>query len=181
MAKKIRAGKGFTLAETLIAILILSLVTVAGTAAVTTVLSVRNRMIQVANAQMLASTAAEAVADELRFGQDLTVSKDKDFITMGSSLYGAGSKLTLSAEAASAGQLVVTGADGITREMLGAKAYDDLHFSGLEFTLNEPDPAAGAAAEASVTVAMTVADAAGHDLWSTEFTVVPLNGAGKEA
>ena len=76
MAKKLRAGRGFTLAEVLIVILILSLVTAAGTAAVTAVLSVRNRMIHAANAQSLASTAAEAIADELRFGQNITIQTD---------------------------------------------------------------------------------------------------------
>ena len=191
MAQKIRAGKGFTLAETLIAILILSLVTVAGTAAVTAVLSTRNRMIQVANAQMLASTAAEAVADELRFGRGITVAADNLTVSMDSSLYGTGCTLRLSTEdtvtaagkVVTGGQkvpvnhLVMTDAAGGAREMLSAKVYDDLHFSSLEFTLN----AATTTAETSVAVAMTVADTSGHDLWSAEFTVVPLNGASQAA
>lgn len=196
MAKKMRTAKGFTLAEILIVILILSLVTLAGTAAVTTVLSVRNRMIQVANAQMLASTAAEAIADELRFGQDMTVAATEDAVTLGSSLYGPGGELCLAtagtttvagkgvpARDVPVGQLVVISKDG-AREMLGARSYDGLYFSSLHFTLKEAGTAAAtpaggtATTEASVTVAMTVTDGS-QDLWSMEFTVVPLNGAKK--
>lgn len=179
MAKKLRAGKGFTLTETLITILILSLVTAAGVVAVTTVLSVRNRMIQVANAQTLASIAAEAVGDELRFGQDLTVGDTS--VTMNSALFGTGSTLRCTTDTDTdfePGQLAVEREENSTpvlRAVLGPKTYDDLHFSELGFKLAEARPGK----DAAVTVTLTVADSAGHALWRIEFTVTPLNGAAK--
>ncbi len=70
--KKVRAqtgSGGFSLAEMLVVLLILSLLTSLGVAVSAAVLSARNRMMEASNADMLGSAAMAAVADELRFGQ----------------------------------------------------------------------------------------------------------------
>ncbi len=190
MRRKLRRRTGFTLAETLIAVMILALVTAAGTAGVTAVLAVRNRMIQVSNAQVLASAAAEAVADELRFGRGIEAAKNK--VTMDSSLFDRGCTLRLSTggtgeyktpagRTVPAGRLVMertetAGADPVLREVLGGDMYRDLHFSDLTFTVDKTGTD-----DATVAVHLTVADTGGRDLWSADFTVVPLNGAGSAA
>lgn len=195
MRRKLRRRTGFTLAETLLAIMILSLVTAAGTAGVTAVLAVRNRMVQTANAQVLASAAAEAIADELRFGRSIAVAGHE--VTLDSARFDAGRTLCLSdastADARTpggrtvpAGRLVMrhteTAADPaaggdpttktVLREVLGEDLYDELRFSDMTFTLQGTAPA-----DTTVQVALTVADSAGDTLWKAEFTVVPLNGA----
>lgn len=71
--RKTRSRSGFTLSETLITLAILAIVTVAGTVASGTVLSTKIDMMQTADAQVLASTALKSVADEVRYGRNISI------------------------------------------------------------------------------------------------------------
>lgn len=73
--KKLRFGtKGFSLSELLVAILIVSIMTIALTAGVSASLRVYNEAVQHAEERTLLSTVAEAVMTELRNARDPQIS-----------------------------------------------------------------------------------------------------------
>lgn len=71
--KKLNNRSGFTLAETLLAVLILLLVSVIVANGIPVARNVYNRVIVGANAQVLLSTAATALRNELGTARDVTV------------------------------------------------------------------------------------------------------------
>ena len=93
--RRIRNSKGFTLAETLIVVLIMGILTAAGSAAISAVMATRVGMIQVADAEILGSTSLQSLANELRFGQDITVDQDGNYVILDSTTYGTDTKFYL--------------------------------------------------------------------------------------
>ena len=159
MRQKTRNRKGFTLAETLIVVLILGLMTSAGAVATSAVMATRIGMIQTADAEILGSTAFQALANELRFGQNIKVDTDGKYVELDSITYGLGKKLIQSNGKIKYG-------DGDEDQILGDAAYSGLSISDLGFELQ---------ADGSIKISLAVSGNKGK-LWSGNLTVTPLNG-----
>lgn len=85
--KKIGSRQGFSLSELLMAILVLSIMTVALTAGVSASLRVYRDSVRYAEERTLLSTLSEAVISELRNAKDIT-DTDKETFTFTSANYG---------------------------------------------------------------------------------------------
>ena len=99
--KKLRAQRGMTLTELLVALLILSLVTVGVAAGVGTSLRVYRQATAASEAQMLASTLSAALMDELRYARDIQADgsfTSKDFGEKAAVAVAADGQLTLGGE-----------------------------------------------------------------------------------
>ena len=96
--KKLKAKSGFTLAETLLAVLILLLVSTIVANGIPVARNVYNNVIVGANAQMLLSTAVTALRNELGTAQDVNVSMNNTDITYYKPSIGAYSKLSVNDE-----------------------------------------------------------------------------------
>ncbi len=91
--KKIKNQKGFSLAEMLLAILILLLVSVIVANGVPAAQSAYEKVVIGANAKVLLSTTISALRDELATATNVTVATDKKTITYYSADKGAASEL----------------------------------------------------------------------------------------
>ncbi len=96
--KKLKGKSGFTLAETLLAVLILLLVSVIVANGIPVARNVYNNVIIGANAQMLLSTAVTALRNELGTAQDVTVGTNNTDIIYYKPSIGAYSKLSVDVE-----------------------------------------------------------------------------------
>lgn len=175
--RKARSKGGFSLAETLVAIAILSILTSAAALGTSQALQMRNRSIALADAQTVASTTAQVMTDQLRYGRiDPTHSSD-DTVVFASGTYGAsvcmgldgdGYLVTRAASVDGSGSLV----QGATYALLGEDAYCGLCLTDLEFKVN-----ASGETVSSVDVSFSVASAGatGDSLWNLEFSVAPIN------
>ena len=162
MKNKLKGRGGYTLTEILIVVAIVAVIAAAGAVTTTAVISARNSMIEAADAQILGSTAAQAIADELRYGQNIKV--DTDEVTLYSTAFGDSVCIKLNG-----GRLTVAVYGGTeTQMMLAESAYSGLKISKLTF---EKDGTG-----TGVTVNITVSGRNGEDKWSESFSVVPLNG-----
>ena len=157
---------GFTLAESLAVILILALLTVAGTAGVSGVMASRMGMIQTADAEILGSTILQTVADELRYGQNIQVGDVETIdgnevgktVTLDSLVYGAQTTIALDEQ----GKLIYNSG----KQFFGEKAYSGLKIDALTYAVT------GSQIEISIAI--------GNDsgvLWDGEVQVRPLNSA----
>lgn len=163
--RKCKSRGGFSLAECLVALLILTIMSSVACMGITTALQDRAKAIAVADAQSVAATAAQAVGDQIRYGQISAV--DPDYIELTSSTYGDQVKLCLDSQ----GHLVAEDTSGTQYALLGEKAYGGLTLDGLSFTANmggEPDELK------SVDIKLSVAGESGQ-LWSLDYTVSPIN------
>ena len=79
--KRLKNKSGFTLAETLLAVLILLLVSVIVANGIPVARNVYNNVIVGANAQMLLSTAVTALRNELGTARDVKTGSDEKYIT----------------------------------------------------------------------------------------------------
>ena len=101
--KKIRGNSGFTLAETLLVVLILLLVSTIVATGMPAAKNAYEKIIVAANAQVLLSTGATALRDELGTSWDVKIDDDTSktsgtFVTYKSSDTGAKSKIYLNDE-----------------------------------------------------------------------------------
>lgn len=163
--KKLRSRAGFSLTEMLIAVAVLAIMSAAGTVVTGTVLSTRQDMIEMGDAQVLASTTLEALAKEIRYGKNVRL--DSGTVTLDSQFFGEGASFECDA---STGRVRANGKDlsGDEEKILTDKAYTSLKITALTF--------AQASSGDGITVSLTVAGRRG-ELWSQELTVVPLNPA----
>lgn len=76
--KRNRIRRGFTLAEMLIAVLLLGFVSAMVAAMTTAILSSTSAMAETAQAEVLGSEILENLARELRYGHDIAVLKEKE-------------------------------------------------------------------------------------------------------
>ncbi len=171
---KRRARGGFSLAEMLVTLIILSLLPSAAGMGVTQALSQRSQSIALADAQTVASTAAQVITDQLRYGQIAQVESD-GAIVLSSGIYEAPVALGLDAQGRLITQGATAGSGGVVRgeahALLGEDAYCGLHLSQLEFDVNKSGDTVN-----FVTVSLSVAKAGKTDsLWSLEFSVAPMD------
>lgn len=164
--RKLKGRRGFSLAECLVAMLILTMMSMVACMGITTALQDRAKAITVADAQSVASTAAQAVADQVRYGRITDVGTD--YIELTSSTYGARVRLK-----ADGGRLVAQSVDGAGSPvgapyaLLGEMAYSDLTVDELTFQKHESAPGVLSSVDISLTVA--------GGIWSLQWTVAPLN------
>lgn len=151
--RKLKSRGGFSLAEMLIAMLILTMMSMVACMGISTAMQDRAKAITVADAQTVASTAAQALADQVRYGQISEV--EADYIELTSSTYGSKVKLRLDG-----GRLVAEDTSGKRYALLGEKAYSDLNVDSLEFK-SEPG---------AVQFTLSVGG-----VWSLTWKVAPLN------
>lgn len=174
--RKARSKGGFSLAETLAAVAVLSILSSAAVLGVSQALWQRNKSIALADAQTVASTAAQIVTDHLRYGRIDPDHSDAQNVVFASGTYGApvcmgldsnGRLITRAASVNGSGSLV----QGTTYALLGQDAYCGLHLSELNFDLHQSGDTVQ-----SVDVTLSVAPSGEtDDLWSLEFSVVPIN------
>lgn len=166
-----RARKGFSLAETLVAVLILGLLSSAAALGVSQALWQRNKSIALADAQTVASTAAQIVTDQIRYGRIASVEDDgagNKAIILASGVYQTPVRIGLDEK----GYLVTQGLSGGKEyALLGEKAYCGLHLSGLDFDI---EPGSGDTVK-EVNVTLGVAGSDDTELWSLDFSVAPVN------
>lgn len=161
---KLKGRRGFSLAEMLIAMLILTMMSMVACMGISTAMQDRAKAIAVADAQAVASTVAQTVSDQVRYGQISAV--EDDYILLTSSTYGSKVKLRLEE-----GKLVAEDASGNCYALLGEKAYSGLTIKELAFT-HEPDPLDDEVRQVAVT--LSVGEGSGT-LWSLAWKVAPLN------
>lgn len=175
--RKVRSKGGFSLAETLVAIAILSILSSAAALGASQALQMRNRSIALADAQTVASTVAQVMTDQLRYGRIDPTHSSGDTVVLASGTYGAsvcmgldgdGYLITRAASVNSSGSLV----PGTAYALLGQDAYCGLCLTDLEFKVN-----ASGGTVSSVDVSFSVASTGGtgDSLWDLEFSVAPIN------
>ena len=162
--RKLAKKAGLSLAETLITVAVLAIVTAGGAAVTGQIISTRTAMIQAADSQVLASTALEALADEIRFGQELEIdSTNHDSIQLYSTIFGYEAKISLDSN----GRIVIEeqgGTGGDEKQLLAGKAYTGLRIDDLKFEEVSGD----------ITISLKVVGRNGV-LWEDSLTVRPLN------
>lgn len=161
-----RARGGFSLAECLVTLLILSLMSALACSGISNALQDRARAIRVADAQTVAATAAQAVADQIRYGQIARV--EDTGVVLDSGTYGPGVRLELDD-----GHLVarrVSAAGTAPYALLGEMAYSGLTLDELTFRADLDGDRVK-----SVQVDLSVCATPGEPLWSLTYTVTPLN------
>lgn len=177
LLRKVRAKGGFSLVETLVAIAILAILTSVAALGTSQALQMRSQSIALADSQTVASTAAQVMTDQLRYGRIDPDHSSGDTVVFVSGTYGAsvcmgldedGYLITRAASVNSSGSLV----QGTTYALLGEDAYCGLCLTDLEFKVN----ATGETVD-SVDVSFSVASAQtpGDSLWNLEFSVAPIN------
>lgn len=166
LRKKLKSSKGFSLVEYLIAMLILALMSSVACMGISNALQNRAQAITVADAQSVASTAAQAVADQVRYGRVSAVGADH--IDLSSNTYGSRVRLQLDGD----GHLVAQSVDGAgvpvgaPYALLGEMAYHGLAVDTLKFEKHET----GGELD-WVDISLSVGDG----LWSLQWSVAPLN------
>ena len=157
MKRRLKSRAGFTLAEVLIVIMIMSLVTAAGATLTGTLLGERLDMIRAADAEILGSNVLQTLANELRFGKNIEVGDDNASVTLDSATYGIGAKLRVEE-----GKLVA----GQEKHMvLNDSSYNGLMITGLVLTKTD----------GQVEMKVTIGDERNSSLWAGGFTVALLN------
>lgn len=172
--RKLKTRKGFSLAETLVAVVILGLLSSAAAMGVSQALWQRNRSVALADAQTVASTAAQIVTDQLRYGRVVGVESDGAMV-LASGVYGTPVCITLDEDGYLITQGVTKGSSGLSRgrayALLGPDAYCGLCLSKLEFSLDQSGDEVN-----GVDVSLAVSRPEETDsLWELEFSVAPIN------
>lgn len=116
---KLKSRSGFTLAETLLAILILLLVSSIVAQGIPVARNVYNRVVLGANAQVLLSTTVTALRDELGTAWDVTAGTDNS-LTYFSADIGSRSKLWVDAATKTIQIQEYVATDGLNTEAVGS-------------------------------------------------------------
>lgn len=177
LLQKARSKGGFSLVETLVAIAILSILTSVAALGTGQALQMRNRSIALADAQTVASTAAQVMTDQLRYGRIDPARSSGDTVVFASGTYGAsmcmgldgdGYLVTRAASVDGSGSLV----QGATYALLGEDAYCGLCLTDLEFKVNA---SGGNVDSVDVSFSVACAQTPEDSLWNLEFSVAPIN------
>lgn len=175
--RKARGKGGFSLAETLVAIAVLAILTSVAALGTGQALQMRSQSIALADSQTVASTAAQVITDQLRYGRIDPDHSGGDTVVFVSGTYGGpvcmgldgdGRLITRAASVNSSGSLV----PGTTYALLSEDAYCGLCLTDLQFTVNT---GGGKVSGVDVSFSVASATAAGDSLWDLEFSVAPIN------
>ncbi len=170
MRKKLRSRRGFSLTEVLICVVLLALMSAAGATVASAVLSTRNDMLETADAQVLASTVLEAVSNEIRYGEyvTLTTTGRTTTLTLTSSTFGVNTEFSAESGHVTVASSVITSSTGESyKKLLPDSAYTmGLTVTGLTFEKGDGN---------SVKITVTLQGRGDH-AWTKSLTVTPLNG-----
>lgn len=176
MKKKIKSSRGVSIAEMLVAVVLLSLLTAGGVTVTAAVMANYIRMKEAANADILASTVIEALSNEIRLGRDIKLTgTDPAVLTLTSAYFGDGAELTLDEDT---GRLVAkkTG-EPDQKQILSDSAYSGLHLKDLKFEKEVPSgaPAVGGTPGRTVyTISFTVCNSSNSELWKNSASAAPM-------
>lgn len=174
MKKKIKSCRGVSIAEMLVAVVLLSLLTAGGVTVTAAVMSNYIRMKEAANADILASTVIEALSNEIRLGQDINLPEvdpstaTSKRLTLTSAYFGEGAELKLND-----GRLVAR-EDGESelKQVLSDNAYSGLHLEDLTFKKEE---GSGATTGRTVyKISFTVCNGSNSELWKNSASAAPM-------
>ena len=171
--RKLRSKKGFTLTETLLCVALLAILSAAGAVASGVVISVRNGMIETADAEVLGSDVLTTMANEVRYGRNFameqeSVTETKQVLKMDSLTYGTRTYFKVNddgylwADSAS-----LTEKSDEYHMVVSESAYT--HLKVGEFKMEQDSSGA-------IKISVTVANSGGKELWNGSVTVKPLNG-----
>lgn len=166
MRKKLKTCRGATIAEMLIAIVLLALLTAGGITATSAVMAGYHRMMEAAHADILASTVIETFSNEVRLGRDFLPDPDGKSFQLDSAFFGEDTTLTLAG-----GRLVAQKSGATDKPLLSDDTYDGLHLAKLTFEKVEPTGAGGRTVYA---IRFDVCNASGGTLWSGEANAAPM-------
>lgn len=177
---KLRKRSGFSLAETLIAVVILGLMSMIAVQGIHNAAQDRAQAMRLANSQNVASNAVQAVADQLRYGRILLV--EPSAVVLESSTYGAQVRLCLDSDGRLIAQSVTSEAGGTYAPvgdpyyLLAERAYSGLCLDALSFTANT---VGGKTESVDIQLSVDREPASGggdsEHLWSLDCTVSLLN------
>lgn len=172
MSKKLKTCRGASIAEMLIAVVLLALLTAGGITVAAGVMASYNRMKEAANADILASTVIEAISNEVRLGRKLdSLNEDApadsvdETLQLDSAFWGEGAKLKLD----DSGRLVALFKDAsgeTTKPLLSDDTYGSLHLYNLVFAVP---------ADSQVcTFSFAVRNGSDQELWTGSASASPL-------
>ncbi len=179
--------KGFTLAELLIAVLLLGFVCVMVTVMTSAILSTTATMQEVAQAEILGSEALENLQNELRFGQGIVVSENSVTLTRHSTNKNSTIKIGDDKEEDKElnGRIVVTfdktskgegGTDKtetVTELLFGGTSYGNLTITDLKFVKDIDETTKKETGTITISLSVKYGD---DTLWSGSVSVRPING-----
>ena len=179
--------KGFTLAELLIAVLLLGFVCVMVTVMTSAILSTTATMQEVAQAEILGSEALENLQNELRFGQGIVVSENSVTLTRHSTNKNSTIKIGDDKEEDKElnGRIVVTfdktskgegGTDKtetVTELLFGGTSYGNLTITDLKFVKDIDETTKKETGTITISLSVMYGD---DTLWSGSVSVRPING-----
>ena len=166
--KKLRSKKGFTLAEMLIAVMLLGFVSLMATVMTSAVLNTSVTMKEVAQAEILGTEALDNLQREIRFGTNITVDNSSNIITFSRQ---STNKEGCTFDVDETGKIVVKYYDGGAEKselLFGGASYGNLKITDLTFARGD---------EKSGPVNISLSVAYGKKvLWSGNLSVMPLSG-----
>ena len=194
MARKLKSRRGVSVAEMLIAVLLLSLLTAGGITVAAGVMAVHNHMVSASNAEILASTVAETITNEIRLGKDISVTPipagtDTNSLMLNSVRLGADAVLRLDdGRLVADTQVYESGAaTPKTVQLLAETVYGELKLSELTFApINKDDDVPppngvtgtpGTAGRTAYTVTFTVESEQDGKLWHGSVSAAPMQPA----
>lgn len=171
MIKKLKARRGTTIVEMLVAVVLLALLTAGGIIATAAVMTSYIHMREVSNAEILASTVIETLSNEIRLGRDITDPGEggsSNTLKLDSSFFGEDTSLTLDAD----NRLVAQGAgsSGSDKQLLSKSAYHGLHLERLTFSARKD----ASGARLVYTIGFAVCNGSGRELWNDSSAAVPM-------
>lgn len=176
MKKKLRSRKGFTLSEVLLAAGLLALFVTMAIMGTTTMFGTGDKMMAVSKAAVLGSDVMKAVTNEVRFGEEFSMSGTT--IRYNSTTYGDDCEIQVEA-----GQLKIvqtsksTDASGQvssatkTFAPIGSAAYDEVRIKSIVFSIQ---PSTQNEARQIISCTLTITSDGTDTLWENSVSVVPL-------
>lgn len=179
MTKKLKSRCGTSIAEMLVAVIVLALLTAGGITATSAVMASYIRMKEAAHADILASTVFEALSNEIRLGWDIALPTSdpakttSESLTLTSACFGEDTALKLEN-----GHLIAQ-KDGEPKQVLSDSAYNGLHLDDLSFEEVPPGvtPAGsggGTSVRAVYKISFTVCNGSDSALWKGSASTAPM-------
>ena len=144
-----RTKRGFTLVETIIAVLLLATLATAASVSTTAILGTNNEMRMAAKAEVLCDEVLSFITSEMRFCENVTFNEANELVSYNSASYGEGTEITkgedgkLYVHSAGMGTEVIEKEENKKEEKkiqyspIGNTMYDQLMINTLTFTKSE--------------------------------------------